>query len=213
MELIIIIVLLTGSIIGSTFIVERGLALRARKVIPVEIEAALETCRNESDLPMFRRICEQHPSPIGRLLLFADTHRAWPKSENISALETRAHHEVSKLERGLVVLEILVGVAPLLGLVGTIYGLITLFAGMGDTTGSGSNSELARGIAIALNATLLGLLTAIPSLIAWSYYNKKVETFAIEMASLCEDFVRRQYRSTHKPATAAGAEPSTPQAH
>jgi biopolymer transport protein ExbB len=192
MELIIIGVLIVASVIGLTFIIERGLALRASKVIPPAVESAMETCRTEGDLPMLRRICEQHPSPLSRLLLFADAHRDWPKSENIGALETRAHHEVSKLERGLVILEIVVGVAPLLGLVGTIYGLITLFASMGDTV-SGSNGELAKGIAIALNATLLGLLTAIPSLIAWSYYNKKVETFAVELASLCEDFLRRLY--------------------
>lgn len=193
MELIIISVLIIASVVGLTFIIERGLALRARKIVPPEIASALETCHSEGDLPMFRGICEKHPSPLGRLLLFVDGHRHWPKSETINALETRARHEISKLERGLVVLEIVVGVAPLLGLVGTIYGLITLFGGMGET-GPGSNADLAKGIAIALNATLLGLLTAIPSLIAWSYYNKKVETFAVEMAAICEEFLRRQYQ-------------------
>ena len=200
MDLFIICTLILASVVGLTFIVERGLALRSQKVIPSEIEGALETCRTEGDLPMLRRICEQHPSPLGRLLIFAEAHRTWPRNETISALETRARHEVSKLERGLVILEIVVGIAPLLGLVGTIYGLITLFGGMGKAAGMGDNGELASGIAIALNATLLGLLTAIPSLIAWSYYNKKVETHAIEMASLCEDFLRRQYH----------AEPETP---
>jgi len=199
MELIIITVLIVASVVGLTFIIERGLALRVSKVVPSQIESALETCRSEGDLPMFRRICEQHPSPLGRLLLFVDNHRSWEKSETISALETRARHEISKLERGLVVLEIVVGVAPLLGLVGTIYGLITLFAGMGEA-GPGSNGDLAKGIAIALNATLLGLLTAIPSLIAWSYYNKKVETFAVEMAAICEEFLRRQYQKSDVPS-------------
>jgi biopolymer transport protein ExbB len=57
----------------------------------------------------------------------------------------------------------------------------------------GDNNALARGIAIALNATLIGLLTAIPSLVAWSYYNKKIESVAVELASLCSTFVIRQY--------------------
>jgi len=52
---------------------------------------------------------------------------------------------------------------------------------------------MSTGIALALRSTFLGLLAAIPSLVAWSYYNKKVETMAIEMASLCDDFLRQLY--------------------
>ena len=98
---------------------------------------------------------------------------------------------------GVVVLEVVVGIAPLLGLVGTIHGLITLFGDLGST-GLADNSVLARGIAIALNTTLMGLLIAIPSLVAWSYYTKKVETLAVEMETLCDEFLRRQYRATGK---------------
>src|SRR5436853_112681 len=96
------------------------------------------------------------------------------------------------VERGLVVLEIIVGIAPLLGLVGTIYGLVILFGSMGQTV---DNAKFAQGISLALNATLLGLLIAIPTLAAWSYYNKKVETFAVEMESLCDEFLRKHYRT------------------
>ena len=192
MENIILGVLYLASVIGLTFIIERGLALRAIKVIPPAVEGALETFRTADDLPMLRRICQQHPSTLSRLLLLADKHRRWSKAENSNGLETNARQEISKLERGLVVLEIVVGVAPLLGLVGTVYGLIALFAGLG-TTGLGDNNVLANGIALALNATLLGLITAIPSLVAWSYYNKKVESHAVKMASLCDGFLRQLY--------------------
>ena len=192
MEAIIIGVLLMASVIGLTFIVERGLALRAVKVIPPAVEGALETFRTADDLPMLRRICQQHPSALSRLLLLADKHRRWSKTENSTGLETYARQEISKLERGLVVLEIVVGVSPLLGLVGTVYGLIALFANLG-TTGLSDNNKLAEGIAFALNATLIGLITAIPSLVAWSYYNKKVESHAVKMASLCDGFLRQLY--------------------
>ena len=84
------------------------------------------------------------------------------------------------------------GIAPLLGLVGTIYGLVILFGSMGQTV---DNAKFAQGISLALNATLLGLLIAIPTLAAWSYYNKKVETFAVEMESLCDEFLRKHYRT------------------
>lgn len=192
MELIIIGVLLLASVVGLAFIVERGLALRAVKVIPPAVESALDTFRTCDDLPMLRRICEQHPSAMSRLLLLGDKHRRWSKAENESGIETYARQEISKLERGLVVLEIVVGIAPLLGLVGTIYGLIALFQGLG-TNGLSDNNTLAAGIAIALNSTLLGLITAIPSLVAWSYYNKKVESHAVKMASLCDGFLRQLY--------------------
>jgi biopolymer transport protein ExbB len=192
MELIIIGILLLASVVGLTFIVERGLALRASKVIPRAVEGALEMFRTADDLPMLRRICEQHPSALSRLLLQGDKHRRWSMAENSNGLETYARQEISKLERGLVVLEIVVGVSPLLGLVGTIYGLIALFAGLG-TNGLSDNNTLASGIALALNATLLGLITAIPSLVAWSYYNKKVESHAVKMASLCDGFLRQLY--------------------
>jgi biopolymer transport protein ExbB len=90
-----------------------------------------------------------------------------------------------------------VGIAPLLGLVGTIHGLITLFADLGRV-GVSDNTVLAKGIAIALNTTLAGLLIAIPSLVAWSYFNKKVQVLAIEMETLCDEFLRRFYPSGKK---------------
>jgi biopolymer transport protein ExbB len=160
--------------------------------MPSEVKSALETCRTADDLPMLRRMCQQHPSPLARLVLYAEKNRHFPRAETASGLETTARHEVSRLERGLVILEITVGIAPLLGLVGTIYGLISLFAEMG-ASGLGDNGRLANGIALALDSTMLGLVTAIPSLVAWSYYNKKVETMAIEMASLCEAFLLQLY--------------------
>jgi biopolymer transport protein ExbB len=184
--------LLAASVIGLTFIIERGLALRAGKIMPPEVLSALETCRTAEDLPMLRRICQQHPSPLARLLLRAEKRRLDSRVENANGLETAARHEVSRLERGLVILEIVVGVAPLLGLLGTVWGLISLFAVLG-ANGLGDNSTLANGIAVALRSTFLGLFTAIPSLVAWSYYTKKVETMAIEMASLCDGFLGQLY--------------------
>lgn len=192
MELIFIVLLILASIVGVTFIVERGLALRWHKIIPPAVEAAVETCRSPEDLPILRHACELHPSPLSRLLVLADSHGQWPKSENAEAVQGRARYEIVRLERGLVFLEIIVGIAPLLGLVGTVYGLIMLFGTLGPG-GMSDHSNLSRGIATALYATLLGLLAAIPSLIAWSYYNKKIETVSVEMESLCDEFLKRYY--------------------
>src|SRR5437867_7099678 len=130
---------------------------------------------------------------MGRRLILAADHLRCPKAENVDAIQTRARHEMARLERGLVVLEIIVGIAPLLGLVGTIAGMMTLFGDIGQA-GLNEAGRLARGIALILNATLMGLLIAIPSLIFWSYYTKKVETIAVEMETVCNEFLQRQYR-------------------
>ncbi|MBM3834926.1 MAG: MotA/TolQ/ExbB proton channel family protein [Verrucomicrobia bacterium] len=190
------ILLVLTSIVGLAFIVERGLALRWDKVIPPRVQEAVEIGVPER-LAELKQICEEQPSTLSRLLLVAQEHLHQPRDENVDVIQTRARHEVVQLERGLVVLEIVVGIAPLLGLVGTIHGLITLFGDIGRA-GLADNTVLAKGIAIALNTTLMGLLIAIPSLVAWSYFSKKVDTLAVEMETLCQEFLRRHYRARKK---------------
>ena len=194
MELIVYALLILTSVVGLAFVIERGIALRWQRVVPLEIEAAVESCQTPEDVPMLRRVCQQHnSSPMSRLLLLAAEHLDWPQGETVDAVQTRARKEITRLERGLVVLEIIVGIAPLLGLVGTILGMMSVFGDVGQA-GLSDAGKLAQGIALILRATLFGLLIAIPSLIFWSYYTKKVETIAVEMETLCDEFVRRQYR-------------------
>jgi biopolymer transport protein ExbB len=197
MELIIYILLGLTSVVALTFIIERALVLRWRKVVPPPIEKAVETCQTADDVEALRRVCKLNPSPLGRLLLRAAEHQNWPKADNVDALQSQARHEIVRLERGLVVLEIIVGIAPLLGLVGTIVGMMTVFGDIGQA-GLNDAAKLAQGIALILRATLAGLLIAIPALIFWSYYTKKVEILAVEMETICDEFIRRQYREEKK---------------
>src|SRR5687767_4187350 len=118
MELFFIVILVLTSMVGLTFIVERGLALRWPKIVPPPVLDAVNHFQSEANLPHIRDVCVDNPSPLSRLLLTADEHRTWPKAENVDALQTRARYEVTQMERGLVILEIVVGIAPLLGLVG-----------------------------------------------------------------------------------------------
>ncbi|HTD66524.1 MAG TPA: MotA/TolQ/ExbB proton channel family protein [Candidatus Limnocylindria bacterium] len=191
-----IVILLLTSIIALTFLVERGLALRWNRVIPAALENGVSFYKSAEDLPRLRALCEENPSTAARLLLFSSQHLDWSRAEAAELIETRARHEVAQLERGLVVLEIIVGIAPLLGLVGTIYGLITLFGSMSAVTGVDS-VKFAQGISTALYATLLGLLVAIPALISWSYYSKKVENLTVELESLVDEFLRKHYHGTN----------------
>lgn len=192
MDLLIYILLGLTSVVGVTFVVERAWTLRWNKVVPPEITTSLGSCKTSEDLLKLCAVCKRYPSPLGRLLSLAATHLDWPKADNVDTLQSAARHEIVKLERGLVVLEIIVGIAPLLGLVGTIAGMMTVFSDVGQT-GLNDASKLAAGIALILRATLIGLLIAIPSLIAWSYFSKKVEVLAVEMEALCDEFIRRMY--------------------
>jgi biopolymer transport protein ExbB len=193
MDTIIWILLGATSLVTLTFILERAWSLRWEKVIPGDIETAVDECRAPADVEKLRGTCQRHASPIGRLLLVAANHLQWPKADAEDAVQGHARHEIVRLERGLVVLEVAVGIAPLLGLVGTIYGMITLFTNLGQSSQL-DNAALAKGIGLILYSTLAGLLIAIPALVAWSYFAKKVERLAVEMETLCGEFLRRQYR-------------------
>ena len=197
MDTLVYILLGLTSVVGLAFIVERALALRWNKVVPPEIAASLTSCETREDVKSLCNVCRKKTSPLGRLLLLAADHLDWSKADNVDALQTAARREIVRLERGLVVLEIIVGIAPLLGLVGTIAGMMTVFGKVGHE-GLSDARNLAEGIALILNATLIGLLIAIPSLIAWSYFSKKVEVQAVEMEALCDKFIRRQYADDKK---------------
>ncbi len=198
MELLFIGFLLITSIVGIAFIIERSIALRWNKVLPPSVVSAVNACRTGKDIGMLERVCKSNPSSLSRLIINAIKNLKWPKEENEEALQTHARQEIVKLERGLVVLEIVVGIAPLLGLVGTIFGMMTLFSDLGKS-GIPDPSALATGIAVILNSTLLGLLIAIPCLIAWNYFNNKVQTMVVEMETICVEFLRRQYNLVEQP--------------
>src|SRR5688500_3785231 len=120
MDLFFIGLLVAASILGVAIIIERGISLRWRKVVPFPVQIAVEKFTGEADLQRLRQVCQENPSPLSRLLIIAADHQDWTKTENSEALQSRARHEIVQMERGLVILEIIVGIAPLLGLVGTI---------------------------------------------------------------------------------------------
>src|SRR6476646_8010177 len=86
--------LVATSIVGLTFIIERGFALRWSRVIPPSIEKGLEDFSAAKDLNSLRQICVLKPSALSRLLLIAADHLHWPISENADAIQTRARQEV-----------------------------------------------------------------------------------------------------------------------
>jgi biopolymer transport protein ExbB len=192
MEKLVYLMLLLTSVIGVAVIFWRAWMLRWSQVVPSSVVNAVNGCQTRDDVSKLQSVCRANPSPLSRLLLLAADHLDWPKTDNAGSLETAARHEIVKLERGLVVLEIIIGIAPLLGLVGTIIGMMTVFNDIGEA-GLNNATKLAQGISLILQATLIGLLIAIPALVAWGYFSKKVEVLAVEMESICDEFIRKQY--------------------
>lgn len=196
-------ILLGLSVLALGFVLERFWALGRRRVLPPDLARLVDT----ADPATLRGACAATPSPLARLLVSILDHLAWSKNENLAALQVQARREVILLERGLVALEIIVGIAPLLGLVGTIQAIIPLFGDFGKAM-AGDNTLLAKGIGAALNKTLLGLMVAIPALVAWSSFNKRVEVLAVELETVCDRLLRRHYlKGGDAPAAGPGGVP------
>ena len=187
--------LLFCSVISVTVIVLRGLALRRDIVMPPIIEREVEAIEpgDEDAANRLARIVRHDRSTLARIIHVGLHHLNWPKSENMEAVQTRARHEIVRMESGIFVLEVIVGIAPLLGLLGAVSGLISVFAAFGGDAAAQDPHGIAKGISEALSTTIVGLAVAIPSLIAYSYLTKKVETMAAEMESLVADLLAKCY--------------------
>jgi biopolymer transport protein ExbB len=185
--------LLACSIVSLTTIILRTLALREKNVLPLTIESEMERLAPGASPERLARMVHHDPSSLSRIVRVALAHLRWPRSENVDAVQTRARHEMVRLERGLVVLEVIIGIAPLIGLIGTVSGLVHVFASLGLSSGAADAKRIALGISEALNCTVFGLGIAVPSLIAFVYFSKKVEVLSVEMESLVTDLLSKCY--------------------
>lgn len=200
--------LLICSVVSVATMILRGWALRRETVIPSWLWNRIEALQPGETGPALERLGQtvrSDPSPLARIAEVALQHLEWPRSENVEAVQTRARHEVIRMEAGLVILEVIVGIAPLLGLLGAVSGLVTVFGNMGASETITDPRGIAKGISEALNTTIAGLAIAIPSLIAYSYFSKKVETLSVEMESIVGELLAKCYSRKHRrePKTAA----------
>ena len=185
--------LLICSIVALTTIILRGFALREKNVMPLVIESEIERLLPGGSAERLMRIVENDQSSLGRIARVALQHLRSPRSENVEAVQTRARHEMVILEKGLIVLEVIVGIAPLLGLIGAVSGLVHVFSHLGLSSGASDTRQIALGIAEALNATVFGLSIAVPTLVAFSYFSKKVEVMSVEMERLVVELIAKCY--------------------
>src|SRR5947207_13176689 len=185
--------LLACSIVSLTTIILRTIALREKNVIPLVVESEMERLVPGTSPERLARIVHHDPSSLARSVRVALAHLRWPRSENVEAVQTRARYEMVRLERGLVVLEVIIGIAPLIGLIGTVSGLVHVFASLGLSAGAADAKRIALGISEALNCTVFGLGIAVPSLVGFVYFSKKVEVLSVEMESLITDVLSKLY--------------------
>src|SRR3954470_874555 len=185
--------LLACSIVALTTIILRGMALRRKNVLPLVIESEIERLLPGGSAERLSRIVQQDDSSLARIVKTALQHLRGPRAETIEVVETKARHELVVLERGLIVLEVITGIAPLLGLIGAVSGLVHVFSALGISSGASNTQAVAKGIAEALNATVFGLSIAVPSLVAFSYFSKKIEVMSVEMETLVVDFIAKCY--------------------
>jgi len=181
-------VLLLLSIFSLAVILQRALVLKIDTVLPPDILRALESLKQGATTDAFQKKLTAEPSPLSRVLLTLIQHRDWPRAEAIESVQIRARHEIARLEAGLVFLEITTGISPLLGLLGTLSGLVGIFGNIGA---HGDPQMVANGISEALNCTIVGLGVAVPNLIAYNYFTRRVEVVSIELESLTTDLMTK----------------------
>ena len=187
--------LLLCSLVAVAVIILRSLALRRALVMPTIIEQEIEILQPDDTEGVVKlsRLVRNDNSTLARIAQVGLQNLNWPKMENLEAVQTKARNEIVRLESGMFILEIIVGIAPLLGLLGAVSGLVKVFASFGANASANDPHLMANGISEALSTTIVGLAIAIPTLIAYSYFSKKVEIMASEMESLISELLAKCY--------------------
>lgn len=171
--------LILASIVTVALIVERSMSLRRRRILPSGLlDEVLTLHRGRQIGPeMIQRI--EKSSPLGAVLASGLRHESAPRELMKEAIEETGRHVSHRLERYLPMLGTVAAVAPLLGLFGTVIGMIEIF---GSQAPSGTNPQLlAHGISVALYNTALGIAVAIPALVAYRLFRSRVDSYLVEM--------------------------------
>jgi biopolymer transport protein ExbB len=171
--------LLIASVIAVALIIERMFVLRRERIVPTGLlDKALEAYRKQGATAQLIENLYRD-SPLGRVLASGLRNHRAPRPVMKEAIEEEGRAVTHDLERFLTTLGTIASISPLLGLFGTVVGMIHIF-GSQSPTGS-DPAELAHGISIALYNTGFGLLIAIPAMIFFRHFRGKVEGFVVEM--------------------------------
>jgi len=172
------------SVAGLMAILYKFLSLSGNRVVPPRLARDVEEFQDRVTAdrvePILKEFSKGH-STLARISAIAVKHRGKPRGEITHAVESAAREETVHLHSGIGVLDTVITVAPLLGLLGTASGLVTIFQGLGDNS---DHLAIARGIAEALTTTITGLAIAVPCVIAHGYFTRRIETMTARLESL-----------------------------
>ncbi len=172
--------ILACSVIALAIIGERLWALARRRVLPPHLVAQAWRWATSGQLDQAHLRSLRESSPLGRVLAAALVNRHHPREIMKEAVEDTGRHVAHELERYLNTLGTIAGISPLLGLLGTVLGMIKVFTTI-TTQGVGNPAALAGGISEALITTAAGLVVAIPSLMFYRYLRGRVDELVVRM--------------------------------
>lgn len=176
------------SVVGLTVILERAYALRRDRVLDPGMVRVVESYRPGQDTHAALVACQRAPGAFARVVEEVIKLRHLDHAQAIESMHAVGRTQVARLERGLTTLEIVAATSPLLGLLGTVLGMVTVFDAI-TAQGLGNPQVLSDGISKALVTTVAGLCVAIPALAFHSYYTKRVEDLAVEMQDRATNFI------------------------
>ena len=180
--------LLLASIIALALILERLLVLRRKKILPPNLlKEVVELYRSQQVTPKVVARLEAN-SPLGRVLAAGLRNEKSSREVMKESIEETGRAVTHDLERFLNAIGTIASIAPLMGLFGTVVGMIEIF-GAQSPTGSTNPQQLAHGISTALYNTAFGLVIAIPSLIFYRHFRGKVDSFVVDMEQQAVHFV------------------------
>ena len=168
------------SVIALAVVLERMVSLRRSRIMRPELIEVIEAIRGPEDIQVIHNRCDVIKGPFSNIIrrTIANTHLS--REEKVLDIQATGRQEARALERMLVVLEIITAITPLLGLLGTVLGMSQVFDVISEV-GLGQTKAFSGGIAQALRTTIIGLGVAIPSLIAYSSFDRKVDNLILEM--------------------------------
>lgn len=187
--------LILCSVLAVALVIERFVSLKTAKVLPPKlIDEAIAVSQAGIPAPDVVSKLERNSS-LGEVLAagFREVNMN-PRADEEdvrAAMEAAGRSVAHKLERYLAALATIASAAPLLGLLGTVIGMIEIFGSQSPgngAVGSGNPAQLAHGISIALYNTAFGLIVAIPTLIFWRYFRSRVDEYLLNLELASERF-------------------------
>lgn len=169
------------SIIGLAIAIERFIALRRASIDTREFMDTMRQVLLHNRTQEAIDICDETDAPVARIMKAGILKQNRGKEEVREAIEDAGHLEVPRLDRHLSYLATCANIAPLLGLLGTVSGMIKAFAQIQNKRGQVNPADLAEGISNALLTTAAGLAVAIPMLVIYNYFVTRVDNMVVEM--------------------------------